>query len=354
MDSRSDAGWKLETPAAPWTPRDSMGHVVYDGKMWILGGFIPQRVNDVWSSSDGKHVDGGDVRSALGGPQPAELRGVRRQDVDHGGRELRRQPDRQRPDRIQRRVELDRRREAGSLRPTMLRGATRSAATAIVFDDRIWIMGGMAWGNGRQPSHDVWYSDNGRDWRLATDYAPVVREVDADYGGVRRQDVGDRRRRLRRDGVRELTDKLPGRLVLHRRRGVAGGDGRRSLAAAALPQVRRVRRQDVGDRRAATTATGATCGTRATAQSGSATGKPRGRCATSPGLWCTRTGSGSSAGSARPSTMTFGRTGRRGSSARDIERPMERYGTFSPVGNVVKSWIPAPYRGTGHAFAGMT
>jgi len=53
----SDDGldWKLETLAAPWEPRHCAGYVVHQGKMWIVGGDSNQGHHqfDVWSSGDG-------------------------------------------------------------------------------------------------------------------------------------------------------------------------------------------------------------------------------------------------------------------------------------------------------------
>ena len=50
--------WIQETPQAAWQPRDSQGEFVYDGNLWIMGGwFTPQLPNprDVWKSPDGKN-----------------------------------------------------------------------------------------------------------------------------------------------------------------------------------------------------------------------------------------------------------------------------------------------------------
>ena len=198
-------------PATRW------GTSCTNGKMWILGGFIPQRVNDVWASSDGKTWTEATPEAPLGCPQPAELRGVRRQDVDHGRRQLRRQSDRQRPDRIQRRVELDGRRELGACdRQCCVEPEERRHRHRIRRPDVDHGRYGLGQRPEAEPRRVVLRQRAG----LAPGdrLRPLVRPVDADYGGVRRQDVGDRRRRLRRDGVRELTDKLPGRVVLHRRR----------------------------------------------------------------------------------------------------------------------------------------
>jgi len=53
--SRNGAMWKLELKQAPWEGRHTAGYVVHDGRMWIVGGDANQRhyQNDVWSSADG-------------------------------------------------------------------------------------------------------------------------------------------------------------------------------------------------------------------------------------------------------------------------------------------------------------
>ena len=50
--------WVCVTEKAAWQARDSQGEMVWNGHMWILGGwFTPQTPNprDVWKSSDGKN-----------------------------------------------------------------------------------------------------------------------------------------------------------------------------------------------------------------------------------------------------------------------------------------------------------
>ena len=169
MKSSPVGSWTLETKEAPWTPRDSMGHIVYDGKMWILGGFIPQRVNDVWSSSDGIEwirateeapwavrnlpncVVFDDKMWIMGGGSYVDNvignEHVAYNDVwsSTNGRDW-------------------------ELETDSAAWSPRSSATAIVFDDRMWMIGGMGWADGRNTLHDVWYSDNGKQWKLATDY----------------------------------------------------------------------------------------------------------------------------------------------------------------------------------------
>ncbi|MBI4024268.1 MAG: hypothetical protein HY360_04755 [Verrucomicrobia bacterium] len=55
--SSDGAGWKLENPQAPWEGRHTAGYVVHQNKMWIVGGDGNQGhyQNDVWNSVDGVH-----------------------------------------------------------------------------------------------------------------------------------------------------------------------------------------------------------------------------------------------------------------------------------------------------------
>lgn len=55
--STDGVNWKLENPDAPWEGRHTAGYVVYNDKMWIVGGDPIQGhyQNDVWNSADGVH-----------------------------------------------------------------------------------------------------------------------------------------------------------------------------------------------------------------------------------------------------------------------------------------------------------
>ncbi len=111
--------WKLETSAAGWKPRDSSGEVVFQDRLWILGGWFdsfspPPR--DVWSSADG----------------------VVWEEVLHEA-----------PWRYS------------------------DLPMTVTFRDRMWLMGG--WTNGRLEGHgatsEVWASANGKDWERVAEKA---------------------------------------------------------------------------------------------------------------------------------------------------------------------------------------
>ncbi len=49
--------WTKVTDQAGWRPRDSQGELVFQDRMWILGGWYDSFTSpprDVWSSADGK------------------------------------------------------------------------------------------------------------------------------------------------------------------------------------------------------------------------------------------------------------------------------------------------------------
>lgn len=113
------ADWKQVTPHAEWRQRDSQGEVVFQDRLWIFGGWHDSYTSpprDVWNSADG-------VKWNL--------------------------------------IEANAPWKHSDLPMT------------IVFKDRMWLMGG--WYNGRLPdrsaSNEVWSSENGKDWKLETPQA---------------------------------------------------------------------------------------------------------------------------------------------------------------------------------------
>lgn len=117
--SQYGSTWTLVNPQAAWQPRDSQGELVYRGRMWIFGGWFDSQSappRDVWSSADGKEW----VKVTDTAPwKHSDL------------------------------------------------------PMTVVHNGRMWLMGG--WYNGRLPgreaSNEVWSSENGADWTLATSAA---------------------------------------------------------------------------------------------------------------------------------------------------------------------------------------
>lgn len=141
--------WVRVTEHAEWKARDSAGEVVFDGKLWLLGGWFTSRgpcPRDVWNSADGMHWQ-----------QVASNAAWTHSDLP----------------------------------------------TALVHDNKIWMMGGWDGGRltGASASNQVWCSSDGAAWRLATAEAPWCARPGAAgvvfqgkmwiLGGVRRYYDGD-------------------------------------------------------------------------------------------------------------------------------------------------------------------
>ena len=112
----SDTGsqWQLETDA-PWSPRNSHSSVVFNSKMWVMGGFTDEwsePVNDVWCSEDGK--------------------------------------------------------EWGEVTPNAP-WSPRAGHASVAFDGKIWVLGGAT---DESTLNDVWYSEDGVRWSQVTEHAP--------------------------------------------------------------------------------------------------------------------------------------------------------------------------------------
>lgn len=122
---RSEDGenWELIQPSAPWIHSDLSMTFVFKNKMWIMGGWYNGRLeghsasNSVWSSTNGGDWD------------------------------------------------LENRKASWS---------PRIAAAVVEFKGKMWLLGGTEnyyFGDESSLKNDVWYSDNGVDWQLATENA---------------------------------------------------------------------------------------------------------------------------------------------------------------------------------------
>ena len=116
LGAEPDSDGVKVTQHAGWQPRDSQGELVYNDKLWILGGWydsFKEAPRDVWNSADGK----------------AWSRVTERAPWKHADLPM-----------------------------------------TLVHDGKMWFMGG--WYNGRLPDHsasnEVWSSTDGKNWDLAT------------------------------------------------------------------------------------------------------------------------------------------------------------------------------------------
>lgn len=52
--SNDGINWTEESSAAGWSGRERAGNLVFNNKIWIVGGYTGSYVNDIWYSSDGR------------------------------------------------------------------------------------------------------------------------------------------------------------------------------------------------------------------------------------------------------------------------------------------------------------
>jgi hypothetical protein len=114
--------WDLATQRAGWSPRIAAGVVQFKGRMWVLGGTEnyyfgddSSLKNDVWSSADGK---------------------VWKQETENAP------------------------------------WSPRSYHQSVVHDGKIWVLGGGNYVPEYRALNDVWYSEDGVEWKQATSNSP--------------------------------------------------------------------------------------------------------------------------------------------------------------------------------------
>ncbi len=156
--SSDGSNWTQVFPTAHWSGRWNHGVLVFDNKIWVIGGSSP--LNDVWYSSDGINW----IEATPAAPWSArELKVVvfnnkmwvvggfdssgKRNDVWFSS------------DGVNWTC-------ACSSAPWL----GRYEHTLLVFENRLWLIGGI--GNNHKLFNDVWYSYDGSNWVDAIDSAP--------------------------------------------------------------------------------------------------------------------------------------------------------------------------------------
>lgn len=156
--------WVLVSERAPWQARDSQAEFVHDGHLWILGGWVsPQAPNllDVWKSSDGK----GWMRTLEAGPWvqtdlPVSL-AFRGQMWLMGGRKV---PGTECSNQVWSSDDG----VTWNLASHAAGWSPRLAPAFAAFNDRMWVLGGTAdfyQNNDQTMFNDVWSTADGRNWQ---------------------------------------------------------------------------------------------------------------------------------------------------------------------------------------------
>jgi hypothetical protein len=162
QSSSDGVNWRRETAAVQWFPRPHPASVVFNGRIWVLGGGSDSaKFNDIWSSDDGiqwKQETASAPWAArfghacvvfnnriwiLGGvSSPGRFQNVYHNDVwsSADGR-------------------------AWTQESAAAPWEGRSGLTAVVFDNRLWIFGG---GNPYANVNDTWSTTDGVNWTQET------------------------------------------------------------------------------------------------------------------------------------------------------------------------------------------
>ncbi|WP_298868057.1 GDSL-type esterase/lipase family protein [uncultured Gimesia sp.] len=162
--------WVQVTEKAGWQARDSQGELVYKDKLWIFGGWFSSYAappRDVWSSADGKswnlvtkkapwiHSDlpmsvvFNDKMWMMGGWYNGRLKG------HSAGNQVWSSVDGKQWDEVTKQAEW----------------TPRLASALVEFKGKMWILGGTEnyyFGDEKSLKNDVWYSSDGKTWKLAT------------------------------------------------------------------------------------------------------------------------------------------------------------------------------------------
>ena len=147
--------WTRVVEQCPWKPRDSAGEVAFNGRLWLLGGYVPEVIAVVWSSADGKEwTQAGTIDSPMGVNIPVNYVYNNRMWVTINDGRLYNSADG----------------AAWTLVTDKGPWAGRYAPGGTVFNGRMWILGGLE--RGKAIENDVWSSTDGVSWTLEVAEAP--------------------------------------------------------------------------------------------------------------------------------------------------------------------------------------
>ena len=167
--SPDGAAWTRAVEKAPWHRRHNHAAVVFDGKIWVLGGWGLKNWNDVWSSADGATWTQA-TAAAPWSPRNGHTA------VVHGGRiwvmgGWGRKPDGSEGNLND--VWSSKDGIAWERATERAPWAPRNHHAAVEYAGKVWLLGGWGQAGAREGNlNDVWSSEDGVTWRPATGQAP--------------------------------------------------------------------------------------------------------------------------------------------------------------------------------------
>ena len=170
LNAQETINWVKVTDHAGWQARDSQGELVYKNHLWIFGGWFNSYEpcpRDVWNTADGKNWKLVQQKAAWKHSDLAMTVVFKDKMWLMGGWYNGRLPDHSASNEVWSSPDGVKWEQVTN----NAKWTPRLAAGAVVFKDKLWILGGIEdyyFGDAKSLKNDVWYSSDGKKWTLAT------------------------------------------------------------------------------------------------------------------------------------------------------------------------------------------
>ncbi len=152
--SSDGSTWTEATDSAGWSARSSHSSVVFNGKIWVIGGYDGSNKNDVWSSSDGVNWTQSTASAGWSARSSHSSVVFNSKIWVLGGN-----------DRVRKNDVWSSSDGVNWTQSTASAGwSARSSHSSVVFNGKMWVLGG----NSRGGVNDVWHSSDGVNWTQST------------------------------------------------------------------------------------------------------------------------------------------------------------------------------------------
>lgn len=172
--AQTEIRWEQVVERAAFAPRDSCGEAVFNGRLWIMGGWFDsfsEPPADVWSSSDGVTWEKTADKAPWKHSDLPTTIVFRDRMYTMGGWHNGRLPDASASNEVWETIDGAAWRRVTESAPW----SPRLGAAGVVFQDKMFLLGGVErYYDGDESSlkNDVWCSENGADWKRLVEKAP--------------------------------------------------------------------------------------------------------------------------------------------------------------------------------------